>query len=175
MNNNTFKIGQAVSCNGSIGTVIAVLPNTMLEVRLARGVVCVDFSDVKTPINLNDPFVVLTGTSEKFGCGRTHTNSVRNTELAAMLSTLEIPFESCTGFWQNVDQGESFICPGLSLDRALALARLFEQESICTSTGIVYTDGRYSPAARGLIQGFAARQFPGWTKLADGRCFSYVA
>ena len=44
---NTFTVGQKVTTSGFPGTIIRQYSHGMYEIRLARGCVCVDASDIK--------------------------------------------------------------------------------------------------------------------------------
>lgn len=47
MNQKSFKIGDKVTTSGYPGTVVRHYSGAMYEVRLARGVVCVDACDIE--------------------------------------------------------------------------------------------------------------------------------
>lgn len=118
-------------------------------------------------------FTILTATLESLGRGDNYPNSVRNSALCAKLNSRGYNFESATGYYNGVFQGESFIIHHLPLADALALAKRFGQESIITDAGLVFVTRAVVPSL-GIIYGEQARETGNYTRTSKGLCFSLV-
>jgi hypothetical protein len=125
-----------------------------------------------TTKSLNEPFAIITATREIFGDGRSNRNLQLNTALAAYLNQALINYESCTGYYNGIDQGESFFIPSITPGAALDIARLFSQEAIVTHRGLEFADGRPTLPPAGTLTGEAARATGNHTVFACGLCWA---
>jgi hypothetical protein len=120
---------------------------------------------------LKDNQAVLTATVEAWGAHDSPENVAHNALLAQHLRHEGYKFAECTGTYQNVDQGPSFLVDGITLEQALEIAAAYRQESIVTADGLFYTDGRRVPATAVLV-GPDAAATGDYTTLPNGQVFS---
>lgn len=86
-------------------------------------------------------WAIITATVEANGPHDNARNVAANAEL---LDTLDGVFnvDVLSGTYNGIDQGVSYLVHGISEYEALELAERFDQESILTADGLIYTDGR---------------------------------
>lgn len=116
-------------------------------------------------------WAILTGTQEQYGDHTSRVNVNANDALSQRLEREGSPFVELEGKYKGTDQGPSVLVLTDSAN-ALKLARQFGQESILTSDGLVYTDGRPNTPTTGYVIGPEALKSDFYSVLPNGTPFS---
>jgi len=138
---------------------------------LRRPVAMDDFAVAPAKAFKKPGWAILTATREAAGDATNDVNVAANEKLAGELMKLGVEFRRVSGSYQGVDQGANFL---ILADEATAkaLGARYGQESVLTNRGLVYMDGRVTPAMHANdIIGDAARNEDFFSEL-NGEAFS---
>jgi hypothetical protein len=95
-----------------------------------------------------------------------------NDSLHSYLTKQKIDFEEVGGSYEGEDQGRSFLIFA-PRDQAMAIGKRYAQESILTSRGLEYADGKLQAADPSkTVIGDEAKKEPYFSTLPDGTAFS---
>jgi len=114
-------------------------------------------------------WAIITGTKESVGAWDAPENVKNNERLKKELgpSAIEV-----IGRYEGVDQGPSYIA-FVDEDEALKLGQKYGQDSVLTSRGFIYSDGRRVPALpEQTVIGARAKKEPFYSELPSGTAFS---
>lgn len=121
------------------------------------------------PALRNKGWAIITGTKEDVGPWDHPENVAANADLKEELGPFAI---EVIGRYEGVDQGPSYIA-FVDEDEALRLGQKYGQESVLTSRGFIYSDGRRVPANHNnTIVGPAAKEEPFHSILPNGTAFT---
>lgn len=117
-------------------------------------------------------WAVLTATRESAGDFGSVANLEANRDLEKNLRDRGIRFVAVKGSYQGVDQGKNYLI--IANERtAIELGAIYGQESVLTNRGLVYMDGRLTPAVHGDdIVGPSAKKEDFFSVLPSGTAFS---
>jgi GNAT superfamily N-acetyltransferase len=131
-----------------------------------------DEKAVKAALN-SDGWAIITATQEAIGDDQHPDNIAANAQLRSELLAVGADIIELEGFYKGLDQGTSYLVTGLSEDRIRAFGRKYNQESILTPTGLIFSDGTIVPARPSRNQvGEHAAKADFYSRLPSGISFS---
>lgn len=131
-----------------------------------------DFKQLSPETFKKGGWSVITGIQEAQGEHNSPANIEANKKLENVLRANGIKYQVVSGAYKGVDQGKSFLIFA-SEKRARELGKRFNQESVLTRDGLLYTDGRITPVdPAGTIIGPEAANQDFYSTLPDGTPFT---
>lgn len=123
---------------------------------------------------LQEPgWAIITATQEVKGAGTDPVNLRANEQLRNYLEDNNLNFETVSGKYKGVEQGENFLVTDITPERALEIGKKFEQESVLTPEGLLYQDGTVNPTRPGeLVVGKEAAKRDFVSQIEGGPEFS---
>jgi len=93
-----------------------------------------------------DGWALITATQESIGDGTHPLNKAANEKLAVELENSGYEFLPIEGVYKGINQGLSYLIPGITTQEAASLGKKYGQESVLIPEGLLYGDGTVTPA-----------------------------